>query len=62
MSRVIATGNLWAHGDTPCDWLSDIMLTVADEGDALTISYHAVGEIDEMRLPEEVSHQRRDEL
>lgn len=62
MSRVIATGNLWAHGDTPCDWLSDIMVTVTDEGDALTIAYHVVGEIDDMKLPEEVSHQRQDEL
>jgi hypothetical protein len=62
MSRVIATGNLRAHGDTPCEWLSDIMVTVTDEGDALTIAYHAVGDIEEMKLPEEVSHQRRDEL
>lgn len=62
MSRVIATGNLWAHGDTPCDWLSDIMVTVTDEDDALTIAYHVVGEIDDMKLPEQVSRQRKDEL
>lgn len=62
MSRVIATGNLRPHGDTPCDWLTDIMVSIADDGDALIISYHAVGDIDAMKLPEEISYQRRDEL
>jgi hypothetical protein len=62
MSRVIATGNLWAHPDTPCDWLSDIMVSVTDEGESLLFTYHVVGEIGEICLPEHPSQNRRDEL
>lgn len=62
MSRVIATGNLRAHKATPCDWLSDIMVSVADEGDAFTFSFHLVGDIEEIALPEHPSHERRDGL
>lgn len=62
MSRVLATGNCFPHPETPCDWISDILISVADEGDALCIFYHVIGDIDRMRLPEEASSKRRDGL
>lgn len=62
MSRVLATGNCFPHPDTPCDWISDILISVVDDGDALSIFYHVIGDIERMRLPEDASTDRRDDL